>query len=220
MSTKSCQVEPNVVVYSSLASQGAWCGCLETMRQQSVEPNVVSLTAAARWPSLLELLHSKRATVVTQNRALEAFASSLRWPQALQLLLDMPRVRMAASAMSFTAGLRGCEANQWRLAVRLLLLMRHSDLRFNVYSGSPERLEPGLASRSRWVQVSGQEVGQNAGLSKSLRRFRAMLGLLVFSCLLSLSLSDQSENCVSWAAAGECGRNPAYMLKATFCWQI
>ena len=42
-----------------------------------------------------------------------------------------------------------------------------------------------------------------------------MRTLLLFSCLL-LGSSDQSENCGSWAAAGECGRNPAYMLKAAF----
>ena len=113
------------MVYSSLASQSAWCGCLESMRASSVEPNVVSATAAD-WRQALAT-----ATQVTRNAALTAFAQRLRWPQAVQLLQVMD-----PSAVSVSHGLKACEGNEWQRAVRLLLLMRHRRLRSNVYSAS------------------------------------------------------------------------------------
>ncbi|CAE7211637.1 unnamed protein product [Symbiodinium sp. CCMP2592] len=108
-------LQANTIIFSSavsaFAADGRWrlaMATLETMREQFLEPNDI-----------------------TMNAAIFACATARRWEEALCLLADTSRLRMATS-VSYSSAISACEhAGRWDVALALLQQLGVAHLRAN-----------------------------------------------------------------------------------------
>ncbi|CAJ1349375.1 unnamed protein product, partial [Effrenium voratum] len=210
---RSRSAECDVVVMGVAVAACDWARGLEAQRQLQqlkVEPNVVACSALATacdaWTSALhtfarmKLIHVQ-PNVVT-NTAIITACEGFDWGLAVQLLREF--CPSTASQNSALDSLAGGSAECWQMALVLLQGMDQAALEANGITFST-----GLAVCQAELWPVGASLLEDTMQPAGWAMAAAWLVLWILA-----EGSDQSEFCGSWAAAGECTRNAAYMLKA------
>ena len=120
---------------------------LEEMKSRSVEPDVISFSAAisacgagGQWERALSLLEEMQSRglepdVISFNAAISACGKGEQWERALSLLEEMQTRGVKPDVVSFSAAISACEkGGQWERALSLLEEMRTRGVKPDVVS--------------------------------------------------------------------------------------
>ncbi|CAK8999079.1 unnamed protein product [Durusdinium trenchii] len=131
---RSCidgRIQADLVSYNAiLAHHGDWGALMEllsAMCARSLTPDAASFPSAmlgcekaSAWHHAIRLASSSN-DLVTQNAAIAAAGRALDWRLNVEVLGNMPRIRLQPDVISYNATIDGCEkCCRWSVAVQLL----------------------------------------------------------------------------------------------------